>query len=373
MVCCLLNSIIESKVAADERKNAYIHSYGVAELGSMLAGIRGLNMELAYIIGLFHDIYAFYSGSYACHGQSGADMVRVVLRKNDAFYDYERMIISSAIFHHSDKENLHDEYDELLKDADVLQHYYYNSCKRVYKHELNRLNKILTELNIAAEPVVIEQAEVSNNPFRKSVFADIAEQLAAMKICGDRGNDIYMKIIRYYPEDSAFDELKNGWCAAFVYHCALEAGLELPIRQPPFKYRFAGVGAWYNWGMANGFCYGFMKEEYYKQQSDSVISWDERLKGFIPSRGDIVIYNNIIDPDCKPKNSAWHDHTGILLSCDCEYLTVAEGNADNRNVSGIMKRKFDNTIAGFIRIPDSYIYDGWKYDYKEYYKAMSAN
>jgi hypothetical protein len=45
--------------------------------------------------------------------------------------------------------------------------------------------------------------------------------------------------------------------------------MELPIRQPPFKYRFAGVGTWYEWGKANDFCF-------YKKD------------GFAPSRGDIV-------------------------------------------------------------------------------------
>lgn len=77
-----------------------------------------------------------------------------------------------------------------------------------------------------------------------------------------------MDIIRYYPEVTAFDELKNSWCAAFIYHWALKAGLELPIRQPPLKYRFAGVGTWYEWSKANEFCF-------YEKD------------GFVPLRGDI--------------------------------------------------------------------------------------
>jgi len=111
-----------------------------------------------------------------------------------------------------------------------------------------------------------------------------------------------MKIIRYYPEDNAFDELKNSWCAAFVYHCCMEAGLSLPIRDPytakqEASCRFAGVGAWYQWGMENGFCC-FEKN------------------GFTPNSGDILIYNNILPKKNKPVNSRWHDHIGIVLSHD---------------------------------------------------------
>lgn len=370
-----VDSIIDNKVSDHERKDAYIHLYGVAEFCFILAGRRGLNTEIAYITGLLHDVYAYFTGSYVCHGQSGADMVRVALRKMNAFTYDERMMITSAIFHHSDKEHIHDEYDELLKDADVMQHFIENSCSSVEYREAWRLNRILTELNITASPLVIgsEKQNSSNSNFRREIFAGIAEELAQIKICGERNSDIYMNIIKYYPEETAFDELKNAWCAAFVYHCAIEAGLELPIRQPMFIYRFAGVGTWYKWAKEKGFCYGFMSDDYYIQKSNTTESWEERLAGFVPSRGDIVIYNNIIEPDYKPKDSAWHDHIGILLSCDGDNLMVAEGNADNKNVSGIIKRKFDNTIAGFIRIPDGLIYDGWKCDYKEYYKAITAN
>lgn len=181
-------------------------------------------------------------------------------------------------------------------------------------------------------------------------MGDIAESLAAKKIVGDRSDTEYMKIIRYFPEETAFDELKNGWCAAFVYHCCLEAGLSLPIRVPHTAKkvadcRFAGVGAWYEWGIANAFC-RFEKE------------------GFTPERGDIVVYNNIIPKEDKPENSAWHDHIGIVISSDGDSLIVAEGNADNKNVSGIVNRERDSTIGCYIRIPEDYRYDGWKIDFK---------
>jgi hypothetical protein len=159
-----------------------------------------------------------------------------------------------------------------------------------------------------------------------------------------------MKIIRYYPEETAFDELRNAWCAAFVYHCCLEAGLSLPIRVPhtamkTANSRFAGVGAWYEWGIENGYCH-FERD------------------GFIPERGDIVIYNNIIPKENKPDNSALHDHIGIVISAKSDILMVAESNTGNKNISDIIKRERDNTIGCYIRIPNEYEYNGWKIDYK---------
>jgi len=77
-----------------------------------------------------------------------------------------------------------------------------------------------------------------------------------------------------------------------------------------------------------------------------------------------VVYNNIIPEENKEKNSKWHDHIGIILSCDSESLMVAEGNVDNKNVSDIKKRMRNNTIGCYIRIPQDYSYDGWKTDYK---------
>jgi hypothetical protein len=160
----------------------------------------------------------------------------------------------------------------------------------------------------------------------------------------------YMKIIRYFPEDSAPDEFRKGWCAAFVYHCCLEAGLLLPIRvghtaKKLANARLGAVRGWYEWAMENGFC---------RSEED----------GFTPERGDIVIYDNIIPAENKEPNGARYDHVGIVLSCGSVSLVVAEGNVDNKDVSDIVSRKRDGTIGCYIRIPEDYLYDGWKIDFQ---------
>jgi hypothetical protein len=177
-------------------------------------------------------------------------------------------------------------------------------------------------------------------------MGDIAEILAHKHINGIETDTDYMKIIRYYPEDSAFNELNHAWCAAFVYHCAVIAGLELPIRYKPLaNTRFACVEAWLKWGEDNHFNF-----------------WEK--DGFTPSKGDIVIYNNIIPLENKPANTPWYDHIGIILDNNNDTITVAEGNIDNRNISGIVTHKHNENIGCYLRIPDKYEYDGWKYDYK---------
>lgn len=341
-----VDGVIQNMKSPEEQKYGMIHTYGVAWCCSLLAQKRGLDREIACISGLLHDIYTYFTGSSMCHGQSGADMARPVIRKMNIFTEEEKQLILSAVFYHSVKDVVHGEYEEVLKDADILQTYFTDITSPVPASALPRLNRVLEELGIKAEPKgYAPSKEKEAQPFNRALLADIAEKLAEQRIRGEKEEPVYLEIIKYYPEAEAFDELKNGWCAAFVYHAALLAGLELPIKQPPYKYRFAGVGPWYEWGKEKGFLY-FPNGE------------------FIPMRGDIVIYNNIIPKENKQENSSWHDHIGILLSHKGDYLIVAEGNVDNQNVSGIVKRKYDDTIGCFLRIPDGLEYDGWKCDYK---------
>ena len=347
-----VNAIFDGIENPDEKRSAYIHSYGVSQACALLAAKRRLNLELATIIGLLHDVYRYKTGIIDWHSQNGAEMVRVAFKynvMNESFSDDEQTIIKSAIYHHSNKDLVHDEYDELLKDSDVLQHLSINAAYGQVWGQ--RLLRVMNELSLPNPTVsFLPNEDAMPKSFNQSLAGDIAESLAKKKTTGEKSDTDFMKIINYYPEDSVFDGLKNAWCAAFVYHCYLEAGLSLPIRVPHTaekvaNARFNGVGGWYDWGMDNGYCF-FEKD------------------GFTPKRGDIVIYNNIIPKEDKEENSAWHDHIGIVLSCDNNSLIVAEGNTGNKNVSGILNRKRDDTIGCYIRIPQDYTYDGWKIDYK---------
>lgn len=348
-----VDTIFEHIDSQEECRCAFIHTYSVAQYCSLLAVKRGLDPELAYVCGLLHDVYSYKTGYYIYHSINGAEMIRVSFKHElkDIFSAEEQMVIKSAVFHHSDKEHIHDTYDELLKDADVLQHWLSDVANDNFIHK--RLLIVQRELGIplnetllkSGNPPLEEKAEIAN-PFSRSSMGDIAENLAKKHITGAASDNDYLKIIRYYPEQSAFNELSHAWCAAFVYHCAVTAGLKIPLRYEPLaNTRFACVEAWLNWGIENNFCY-----------------WEK--DGFIPSKGDIVIYDNIIPAENKPSNIPGYDHIGIVLESGSERLTVAEGNIDNRNVSGIVTRSRTDHIYCYLRIPDNYEYNGWKYDYK---------
>lgn len=160
-------------------------------------------------------------------------MVRVTFKYSlvNLFSDDEQTIIKSAIYHHANKDLIHDEYDELLKDSDILQRLPFDST---YGWAYGQtLLCIMKELSLPTPNItVLPKEEIIINPFLQSLVGDIAENLARKRIIGEKSDADYMKIIRYFPEETAFDELKNAWCAAFVYHCCFEAGLALPIRVP---------------------------------------------------------------------------------------------------------------------------------------------
>jgi hypothetical protein len=176
----------------------------------------------------------------------------------------------------------------------------------------------------------------------KAELGDVAETLAAKRIIGEKSNSDFLELLKYYPKNDA-DEFKNCWCCAFVYQCCREAGLDLPlgthktVRKGHFRW-FTSVVAWFEWAQINGFIH--------KESPD-----------YIPARGDIVIYNNIIPDKYKQKDSLWCDHIGIVLSAGNGTLLVAEGNINNQNISGVIQRNRDDTIGYYIRIPEDYVSD----------------
>ncbi|RPJ43461.1 MAG: CHAP domain-containing protein, partial [Chloroflexi bacterium] len=118
------------------------------------------------------------------------------------------------------------------------------------------------------------------------------------------------------------------------YHCCYQAGLHFPIKYPdPVPCRFAGVNAWLVWSQ-------LPETGFFHPASDPT---------FAPQRGDLVIYDNIV-------NNGPHDHIGIVLHRHGQTIQTAEGNIDNR--SGIFQRSRKENVNGYIRIPDRYLPPG---------------
>lgn len=259
----------------------------------------------------------------------------MILRDLEMFTDEEQKIIRNSIFRHSDKHLVHESYDELLKDANVLQHFLYNTSFNVKVQSIERLTKVLSELDLPYIPDVDytknenHLIEVDKKDKRK-LLADIAETLANKKIYGILNDEDFRSIIKYFPD--GYPALKSGWCAAFVYHCCMKAGFLLPIKFPfPVSCRFAGAVAWIEWAKLS-------ENRFYYSRED---------KYFEPQRGDIVVFDNIF-------NNGLYDHVGIVLNNENGVLETAEGNVNNQ--SGIFMRERNNTINGFIRIDNDYKY-----------------
>jgi hypothetical protein len=133
----------------------------------------------------------------------------------------------------------------------------------------------------------------------------------------------------HFPEGPR-TEFRGKWCAAFVYHCCIQAGFEIPYRYPAKAIgSFAGVKSWLQWGKLQENRFYFSAQNSKKQ----------------PAPGDIVIYDHVFDPGP-------HDHIGIVLAVSDETIRVAEGNV--HGISVVLERTLNHHIRGYIRIPNKY-------------------
>ena len=124
------------------------HMYGVARFCTLLALKRNLDTELATTCGMLHDIFYMSGGTTDDHAAKGAVQAEKILRDMKLYSDDEIKIITTAIARHSDKKAFHGPYDELLKDADVMDHCLYNAAFPVEEKEKERYSGLLTEFGI---------------------------------------------------------------------------------------------------------------------------------------------------------------------------------------------------------------------------------
>ena len=75
---------------------------------------------------MLHDFSTYQRADPTDHDRLSAQEARRLLGELDVFSQQETDTICQAILHHRAKGEVHAPMDELLKDADVLQHYLYN-------------------------------------------------------------------------------------------------------------------------------------------------------------------------------------------------------------------------------------------------------
>ena len=122
------------------------HLYGVSEYCALLAVRRNLDPELAATSGMLHDIYQVTAGTIEEHAVKGAAEAEKILKSMNAYSNEEIAVITTAISRHSKKRKHHEPYDEILKDADVMSHSFYNTDYQVIEKDAARYKSILEEL-----------------------------------------------------------------------------------------------------------------------------------------------------------------------------------------------------------------------------------
>ena len=167
-------------------------------------------------------------------------------------------------------------------------------------------------------------------------LAEEAHRAALKPFHGDiQGEESNLEpIISLFPKWSV-QQADGLWCAAFVYYCCLLEGFDFPYSPSScVSCSLAGCGGWEEFAMG-----------------DSQIGYHRREeRGFVPQAGDIVLYDRVF-------NGQEHDHIGVVLEASDSGLVAAEGNVPGKNCSGLVRRRRDEHIRAYIRIPDGYRYE----------------
>jgi HD superfamily phosphodiesterase len=160
-----VDSILQRLVSDEDRRCGFIHLYGVSLTATWLAERRGLDTELAAVAGMLHDLATYATGDSTNHAAASARLASRTLEQSGLFSKDEIEVITHAIARHSDKAAVDGPMGELLKDADVAQHWLYNPSlapQASHADRRIRLRKELThyaELRFTAERA--EDAEVA--------------------------------------------------------------------------------------------------------------------------------------------------------------------------------------------------------------------
>ena len=167
----------------------------------------------------------------------------------------------------------------------------------------------------------------------RSILAETAKQLALCPLHGyvDGKESNLQPLVQHFRRWDVH-QADRLWCAAFVYHACITAGFQIPFSPEECTVcSLAGVPAW---------------EEMAKK--DPRIGY-HLPAGFEPQAGDIVLYDYVF---CHQP----HDHIGIVIENHPDHIIAAEGNIGNTNHSGLIRRKKDEHIRCYIRLPENY---GW--------------
>lgn len=147
----VIDDIIKSIPNEEDKRGAYVHLYGVGLMASLLALKRGYSREiaeLAEIAGMLHDLLTYVDRNEDTidHAHKCADYAREhVFSKLDCFTEEEKQMLYNGIYNHSDKHVKGFYFDELIKDADAVQHALRNPMEDWF-YQNERIQQVIREL-----------------------------------------------------------------------------------------------------------------------------------------------------------------------------------------------------------------------------------
>ncbi len=142
----VVDGLLGKQANEEERRCGFVHLYGVSLICSLLAIKRGLDPQLCAVAGILHDISSYITGDSQDHARRSSVEAERILKELGCFTAEEICGICTAIACHGEKEKEHGPLEELLKDADVVQHYFYNPVLKEELRNHERVIKVLREL-----------------------------------------------------------------------------------------------------------------------------------------------------------------------------------------------------------------------------------
>ena len=124
------------------------HAHGVAGFAALLAAKRGLDPVLAGVMGLLHDIHYIIEGTYNRHDVLGAEKAEKILRDTGLFSEEEIKTVFQAISRHDLRQEVHEPYDEVLKDADIIYPYFTELPEVIKPDVAPRISSVIGELGL---------------------------------------------------------------------------------------------------------------------------------------------------------------------------------------------------------------------------------
>lgn len=130
-----VDEMLKNCIDVNWSRNGYVHLYGVGQACALIALHRGHDRayaELAEIAGMLHDYSKYKENVEERHAEKSSVEARNILMSIGCFADVEIQMVCDAIRKHSDKGQIDTAFDEILKDADEMQHFLRNPVEEYF-------------------------------------------------------------------------------------------------------------------------------------------------------------------------------------------------------------------------------------------------